>query len=166
MKKIFLLVIVVSMVAFVAGCSQNSKKNTSASSSSAQSEAGQETAAVVADKNNDVILSEIAALYTGVTISVTDLKTQKAEEIVIPFSKEIKIGKTPLSITVVQFMPDFVIMDGGYASKTLEPNNVGAKVKITGAAPEFNGWLFVNYPEIHPYESADYKIVLVNAIKK
>ncbi|MDR2884878.1 MAG: DUF2155 domain-containing protein [Deferribacteraceae bacterium] len=169
MKKIFLIVIVVSMAAFIAGCSQNAKKDTSAAATAPATTTAQEPAApaaVVADKASETVLPELTALYAGVTLKVTNLKDNSTEELVIPFGADTKLGKSPLTVKVVQFMPDFVINEGGYASKTLEPNNVGAKVIISGAEPAFNGWLFASYPDIHPYESAEFKVILINAVKK
>lgn len=162
MKKILLLVVAVSVLAIVAGCSQNSKKNMPAGGAAD----GAAPAVTAADKNVDAVLPELAAAYKGVTVRVVDVKTKKNEEVFIPFSTPTKLGATPLTVTVLQFFPDFVITDAGYSSKTLEPNNVGAKVSVTGATPEFTGWLFVNYPEIHPYEGDNYSLTLINAVKK
>jgi outer membrane murein-binding lipoprotein Lpp len=162
MKKFVLLAVVMSVLMVAVGCSQNSKKNAPGSAGSN----AQPIVATNADRNVDVVLPELAAAYQGVVMRVIDLKTEFSEDILVPFSTPTQMGKTPLVVTVVQFFPDFAITDQGFSSKSMEPNNVGAKVHVTGDKRHFNGWLFANFPDIHPYDSDDYSLIVVEAVKK
>ncbi len=179
MKKLSVLTLCI-LLAFTVACSQNSKKRTAGAmpvnpTPQTAEQAPEGTpgegahANIPATKfevNKEGVDSSITALYKGITIRLTDRKTKQSKDIVIPFSTPTKLEGTPLTVTVTQFYPDFMMSETGYGTRTNEPNNPGAKVKIEGGTPEFDGWLFVNFPDIHPYDNPDYNVVLINAVKK
>jgi len=177
MKKVAVLFLCVLLL-FVAACSQNSgKRKTNAVSPVVPTQDRQNNAVntgkseqkgmpVEFNINKEGLDASILELYNGINIKITNRKTQVAQEKFIPFMTPVKLEGTPLTITVTNFLPDFVMTEGGYTTRSYEPNNPGAKVKITGGTPEFEGWLFVNFPDIHPYDNPDYNVVMINADKK
>ena len=50
---------------------------------------------------------------------------------------------------------------------SMEENNPAAKVIITDNGSQvFDGWLFQEYPDMHPFEHPVWKVVLAGAVKK
>ena len=161
----------------IAACSQNAGKKGGQvvrehlSDSSELDESADETEQTYdspppsADIITDIDAS-ILALYKGITLRVTDRKTQKSVDTFVPFMTPVRLKGTPLTVTATHFFPDFVMSEGGYATRSTEPKNPGAKVKVTGGATEFDGWLFANFPEAHPYDDPDYNLIMLNAVRK
>lgn len=170
MKKLFTLCLVALFALTILGaCSQNNKRPSSSNKSApaAQSNVEQmEYKAPARALAPDVIPNEIKAVYSGVVLTVRDLKTGTSKDVTVNFDETVKIDGTPLVVNIEQFYPDFVMSQDGYSTRTMEPNNVAAKIHVTGIEPEFNGWLFAGFPGVHPFESTEYDILLKASIKK
>lgn len=162
MKKLIVLTAVFLFAAL--GCSQNSKKPGEGSKEVVQSQPRQMAAPSPVTHNH--IDEKLLEIYSGVELEIRDTHTGKASKQIIPFNTATKLEGTPLTAEVTLFYPDFYMTEQGYGTKTTEPNNIAAKLKITGSTPEFDGWLFVSFPDVHPYENPNYSIILVNAVKK
>ncbi|MDR0453526.1 MAG: DUF2155 domain-containing protein [Deferribacteraceae bacterium] len=171
MKKLSVMFLCTLLI-FLAACSQNSgKKGAGAGQGTASTQDVHGTDENDAELTGFVFESDevdpsILALYTGITVKLTDRESKESRDIFIPFMTPTQLEGTPLTVTVTQFFPDFVMSEKGSATRSLEPKNPGAKVKITGANPEFEGWLFSNFPDAHPYDNPDFDIAMVNAVEK
>ncbi len=169
MKKLFTLSLVALFTLTLGACSQNNKRPSSSNNSApaAQSNAEQmEYTAPARALAPAVIPDEIKAAYSGVVITVRDLKKETSKDVTVHFDETVKIDGTPLIVNIEQFYPDFVMSQDGYSTRSMEPNNVAAKIHVTGIEPEFNGWLFAGFPGVHPFESTEYDILIKDAVKK
>ena len=173
MKKLAAALLVASL-AFLPACSQNSKKDRrgtpvlapQAVQPQVNPHAGMgQTAPVTYDISNSVA-PEVAAIYSGVMLQITDLKNHETISAEIPFGEVVEVEGTPLIIAVSRYYPDFIMSENGYGTRSMEENNPAAMVTITGVEQEFSGWLFTLYPDVHPFENPDYDIALEKAIKK
>lgn len=177
MKHLLVLFFCIALV-FAAACSQNSGRKKSSNAVPVMPPTQQEFVGNAADSalpaeqpvntepDKDSVDASVLALYKGVSIRLTDRKTGERRDTFIPFMTPTKLEGTPLTVIVTRFFPDFVRTENGYASRSNEPNNPGAKMRITGGAHEFDGWLFTNFPNIHPYDNPDYNLVMIEAVKK
>lgn len=171
MKK---LIAGIFVCAALFGCSQNSKKEGTPMATPVAKEkavagdnstsAPMSTQTLKAAKA-DELLPEVASAYKGIVISVTDIKKGSSMEMEVPFGQEIKIKDTPLSVTVQSFFPDFTMVNGGVANKSMNENNPGAKVVIKkDGNMMFDGWLFQKFPGTHGLEDADYNMIMVKSV--
>ena len=115
----------------------------------------------------DKVIPAVAEKYSGILIGVANKTDKTQKEVAVPFSQRTAIEGTPLSIEVFSLFPDFTMVDGGYANKSMEESNPGAKVKIYKDGQEiFNGWLFQNFPGMHGLNDEQYDIVMINSVLK
>jgi hypothetical protein len=167
MRKAFILIM--ALVA-IAACSQNNKEpggGQGSSSNVVEAPAAPGAAPMPSTtRAPSAIADEVLALYSGVVIEVTNKATGEALRVDVPFGESVAVEGTPMTLDVVQFLPDFVMGEDGYSTRSLDPVNVAAQVHIHGVDPEFNGVLFMQYPDIHPYEGSEYAVVLVGVINK
>jgi hypothetical protein len=114
----------------------------------------------------DAVSPEVAAVYSGVILKLVDVNTHEASTMDVPFGETVAIEGTNLSITVSSFFPDFVMTETCYGTRTMDQNNPGAKVTVTGGEQEFSGWIFKLYPDMHPFENPNYDVILEGGILK
>jgi hypothetical protein len=155
--RLIALLLCLSVTLFTA-CSQNSKKSGAPVNRSSVQAAD--------TKPSDVYISEdILSRYKGVSFEITEYETGKKTVADVAFDETFQTGG--LTITVLQFFPDFKINDkNSYFTESLEPNNVAARVNVVSADHEFSGWLFASYPEVHPFTDPKYNVTLLKAIEK
>jgi hypothetical protein len=151
--------IVLLCAVFIAACSQNSKK-----SGAAPVKPAAPSAQVSLDAP---IPEEILARYKGVSLEILEIENGKKTAVDVLFGETVQVEGLPITITVIQFFPDFKMSDAdGYYTASLEPNNVAARVSVTSGEHDFSGWLFADYPGIHPFPDPKYDLVLLKAIEK
>lgn len=166
MKK--LLVMLLIMVGMVA-CSQNSSNevvNADNASQQPAASADNATAEPAPAKVID-IPADVQAMYKGLIVSIVDKKSNKETDTEVLIGQKVDVAGTPVSVEIEAYLPDFVMDEAGkITSKSTEEGNPAAKVKIYKAgAMVFEGWLFKNFPDIHPFEDADYGVSLKNSVK-
>lgn len=158
--------------ALLVGCSQNAKKDgtpMSAPTKQESSVAKNDTSADTGVQNlkvskSDELLPEIASAYKGIVVSAADIKKGTNVEMEVPFGTETKINNTPLTIIVQSYFPDFTMVNGGVANKSMTENNPGAKVVIKkDGTMVFDGWLFQKFPGAHGFDDPDYNIIMIKS---
>ncbi|RMG61350.1 MAG: DUF2155 domain-containing protein [Deltaproteobacteria bacterium] len=114
----------------------------------------------------EVFLPEkIKSAWKGVTIQVTDKKTNETKNYDVPLNSEFSIPGSNITIKVGDFFPSFVIEGGKMTSSSNETENPATNVEIReGSKIIFSGWLFARYPDVHPFEHDRYRIVLLKGI--
>ncbi len=113
------------------------------------------------------LLPEITEKYSGIKIEAVNKNDGSKIEITAPFGQKIPIGSTGLEITTSSYFTSFTMVDGGVKNVSMEESNPAAKVIITDNGSQlFDGWLFQEYPDMHPFEHPVWKVVLAGAVKK
>ncbi|MDR2400122.1 MAG: DUF2155 domain-containing protein [Deferribacteraceae bacterium] len=152
------LVTVLLAVLLFAACSQNSKKSGAAPFRASTPSASPAT---------QTIADDILARYSGVTVEILEYETGKKTAVDIPFNETVQAEGFPLAISILQFYPDFKMSEGSnFFTASLEPNNVAARVNIVSDGYEFSGWLFAEYPDMHPLDNPKYNVILLKALEK
>lgn len=114
-----------------------------------------------------VIPDSVKGKWKGVILVVKDKKTNKSQEFTINLNSEIAIPNSNLKISVGDFLPDFKMEGLSITSSSNEPNNPAVRVKVFDKDVEiFKGWLYSNFPAIHPFEHPVYSIALKSGQKK
>jgi len=111
------------------------------------------------------IPDDVKQKYKSLIIAVTDKKANKDIETEVLIGQKAQVSGTALAIEVEYYLPDFT-MDGNImTSKSADENNPAAKVKIYRDGNEvFDGWLFKNFPDMHPYVDEDYAVSLKGSV--
>jgi hypothetical protein len=108
---------------------------------------------------------ETQAAWRGVTILVTDRETGDREQFEVPLAGAELLGSSGLVLTAETFVPDFVMDEHGIRSRSADPVNPAARVRISeDGAADFEGWLFAAMPETLPFQHERYEVLLVEGI--
>ncbi|MBZ4642592.1 MAG: hypothetical protein PWQ25_304 [Deferribacteres bacterium] len=176
MKK--LIVVVLGM--FLFACSQNTVKDENTENSATngqpiqtqQSEkpavSSQESSQKVPQEKRISVPEEVVKKFKSVIIAVSDKKSNKDFETEVLIGQKAQAVGTNLTIEVEYYLPDFVMDANSFmTSKSADENNPAAKVKIYKAQElVFDGWLFKNFPDMHPFVDEDYAISLKGSVLK
>jgi len=112
------------------------------------------------------VAPEVVAAWPRVKLMVGP-KDKPGQEVIIEVGKKVKVENTPLEIEVLNFLPAFKMNDQGITSSGNEPENPAAKVVIRESGkPDWTGWLFEKMPDVHAFAHPDYKVLLLEGIKK
>lgn len=163
------LIFVISAVFLFSACSQNTnRQDFEISTNTAQVSITPEQASAGMKVTEPVeLLPEIEKIYSGIQIEAVNKKNNNKINVFVPFNETVKIGDTGLSIYTKSYFTDFTINAGGVKNVSMVEKNPGAKVTITNNGKEvFDGWLFQNFPEMHPFEHPEWKIIMLNGVKK
>ncbi|MDR2105555.1 MAG: DUF2155 domain-containing protein [Deferribacteraceae bacterium] len=157
----FLVIIIFAVL--LAACSQNSKKSGAAPVKSSSS-----PAAAVAAEQIEPIPAEILERYKGARFEILEFESGKKVVVDLLFNETVRVENFPITISIIQFFPDFKMSEANnFFTASLEPNNLAARVNVaTDDGHEFYGWLFAEYPAIHPFPDPKYDLVLLNAIER
>jgi hypothetical protein len=94
-------------------------------------------------------------------------KGGKGKEIVVAVGQTTKLEGAPLEIEVDAFAPSFKMTGDAIVSDGAEATNPAAKVVIREAGkPDWTGWLFAKMPDVHAFPSEQWKVVLLDGVKK
>jgi hypothetical protein len=164
---------------FLLACSQNAmKEEDSKSKAKPATETTQpaQTAEKSTETQNEtvqqpqrqvVVPDEVKQKYKSLIIAVTDKKSNKDIETEVLIGQKAQPSGTDLTVEVEYYLPDFTMDGNDMTSKSTEENNPAAKIKIyKGDNEVFDGWLFKNFPDMHPFVDEDYAVSLKGSVTK
>ncbi|SNB47376.1 DUF2155 domain-containing protein [Geobacter sp. DSM 9736] len=145
----------VVVVVAVVGCSRKEEQREKVSPS------GQ-----VTKKEAVVVVPEsVKGKWKAVKIAVTDKTTNKESVYTVNIGSSFTIPNSDLSVSVVNFLPHFMMEGTTLTSQSNEPKNPAAQVKILeGGKDVFKGWLFTLYPTTHAFQHPKYGFTLVDFV--
>ena len=115
-----------------------------------------------------IVPKEVSSKYKSVIIEVVYKTTNKTVDTDVLIGQKAEVAGTPLTIEVEAYLPDFVMdQNSMMTSKSAEEKNPAVKVKVYKADKlVFDGWLFKNFPDVHPFEDPEYKLSLKSSVTK
>ncbi|MBI5136959.1 MAG: DUF2155 domain-containing protein [Nitrospirae bacterium] len=115
-----------------------------------------------AKKGKTVVPPEVAGRWKAATFILVDRGGSQATEIQVPLEGEYTFGDGHLKLFLHHFLPDLKINDDNvYTSVSNNPDNPAAHVTIYEDGKEvFEGWLFSEFPGIHPFQHPRYGVTL------
>ncbi len=112
-----------------------------------------------------VVPKSVQGKWKAVKIAVTDKSTNKDTVYTVTIGTPFKIPNSDLTITVNNFLPQFVMEGTTLTSQSNEPKNPAAQVRIMEKDQEiFKGWLFALYPTTHAFQHPKYGFTLVDFV--
>ena len=164
------LIALLSITILVTACSQNTNKQEfvrAENAAPAPAVTPKQSAAGMKLTKPTELLPEITEKYSGIKIEAVNKSDGSKMEIIAPFCQKTVIGNTGLEIIISSYFTSFTMVDGGVKNVSMEENNPAAKVIITDNGSQvFDGWLFQEYPDMHPFEHPVWKVILAGAVKK
>jgi len=113
-----------------------------------------------------VVPDSVKGKWSSVILTVTEKATSKTEEVKVKLNSEYTIPKTSLKVKVGEFLPDFSMQGLNITSNSNEPKNPAVSVKVFDGDKEiFSGWLWSNFPTMHPFEHEKYELQLKEGVK-
>ncbi len=114
-----------------------------------------------------IVPDSVKGKWDGVVILVKDKETKKEKEYTVNLNSDLKLPDSNIKISVGDFLPDFKMNGRTITSLSNEPNNPAVRVKVFDNDKEiFKGWLYLKFPDVHPFEHPKYSIALKNGVKK
>jgi len=108
-----------------------------------------------------VVPADVQKKWKAVVIEVANKQTKDQKDYVVDISQGFIIPNTKIRLNVVAFLPDFSMSAKGITSRSNELRNPAAKVVIyENGTKIFEGWLFQEFPTVHPFEHKVFAIKL------
>lgn len=99
--------------------------------------------------------------WTKAVIVIEDKKTGKKTEQTVPIGAEVPLKDTKLTLRTGEFLPDFKMTETAITTASLELNNPALRVEILeGGETIFKGWLYLKFPDVHPFEHDKFSVKL------
>lgn len=103
--------------------------------------------------------------WTAVKIEVLYKENNEKKQLDIPLNSSFDVPGSDITISVGQFFPEFTLEGNKYTSVSNDLKNPATNIEIKqGDNVIFKGWLFANYPSVHPFENEKYGITLLGGI--
>jgi hypothetical protein len=103
--------------------------------------------------------------WSAVKVEVLYKEKNEKKQFDVPLNSDFAVPDSDIVISVGEFFPEFTLDGNTYTSISNEEKNPATKVKITQEDKViFEGWLFTNFPSVHPFENEKYGITLVGGI--
>ena len=107
----------------------------------------------------------VKAKWKAMKIGLLDLATKQETPYVVKADSELAIPGTGLTLRALALVPDFTMDNGVITSRGEAANNPAAQIQVTeGGKTIFRGWLFVRFPEAHPFEHPKYALRLLELV--
>ncbi|GFO67630.1 lipoprotein [Geomonas limicola] len=146
--------LVLSLVATVAIAGCNEKEKTS-SKVTTQQQPARASSVVVPDS--------VKGKWKAVKIAVADKNANRQKVYELELGKDFKLPDSDITLTVVNFLPNFVMEGTTLTSISNELKNPAAQLVISEGKKEiFKGWLFTLYPTTHAFQHPQFGFTLVD----
>jgi len=116
---------------------------------------GQQSEAVI------VVPDSVQGKWKSVTLAVLDKTSGKATDYEVAIGSKVPIPGADLVVEVLYFMPDFAMFGNKRTSKSNEPKNPAAQVRVSEGGKEiYKNWLFSMLKTPHAFQHPKYDISL------
>lgn len=113
-----------------------------------------------------VIPEALKGKYTGVELVVTEKGQAQGKTYTVGLHKSLAVPGSDLVIEVGDYLPSLSVGDNAVTSG-LEETNPAVKITVTEKGKEiYDGWLFQNFPNVHPFEHERFGISLKRGLKR
>ncbi len=117
-------------------------------------------------KGSTVVPPEVAGKWRAATFIVVDRESSQAAEVTVPLEGEYAFGDGHLKLFLHHFLPDLKINDDNvFTSVSNNPENPAAHVTVYEDGKEvFDGWLFSEFPGMHPFQHPRFGVTLKEGV--
>jgi hypothetical protein len=169
MKKLFVAMLVGSLIFTAAGCKKKEEKPQlppgHPSTEGGMPQTGMPDMPKVDRKV--VVPAEVKAKWKAVKLNIEDKTAKSTKEYTVAVGSELAVPNTKMKIKVLAFLPDFRMGEKDITSASDKPNNPAAQVLVTESGKEDQKiWLYSMHPGIHPFAHDRVALTLVGGVNK
>ena len=114
-----------------------------------------------------VVPPEVEKTYSGVRITWKDSGSGKEGTLDVPLGGTARVPDSDLQVRADAFLPAFTMSGDAITSQGVEPTNPAARITVAEKGNEiFAGWIFTNFPDVHPFQHPRFSLKLAGGVKK
>jgi hypothetical protein len=114
-----------------------------------------------------VVPPEVAKTYSAIRLTWKDSKSGKEGALDIPLDGIARVPNSDLEVRADVFLPAFTMTANEITSNGVELTNPAARITVAEKGNEvFGGWIFTNFPDVHPFEHPRFSLRLAGGVKK
>ena len=114
-----------------------------------------------------VVPPEVEKTYSAIRLTGKDSKSGKEGALDIPLGGVARVPDSDLEVRSDVFLPAFTMTANEITSNGVELTNPAARITVAEKGNEvFGGWIFTNFPDVHPFEHPRFSLRLAGAVKK
>jgi hypothetical protein len=114
-----------------------------------------------------VVPPEVAKTYSAIQLTWKDSQAARDGTLDVPLGASARIPGSDLEVRADVFLPAFTMAAEEITSNGIELSNPAARITVLEKGKEvFGGWIFTNFPDVHPFEHPRYTLRLAGAVKK
>jgi hypothetical protein len=114
-----------------------------------------------------VVPPEVEKTYSGIRLTWKESSGGKEGMLDVPLGGSARIPDSELDVRADVFLPAFTMAGEEITSQGVEPNNPAARITVAEKGNEvFSGWIFTNFPDVHPFQHPRFSLKLTGGVKK
>jgi hypothetical protein len=114
-----------------------------------------------------VVPPEVARTYSAIRLTWKDSGSGKEGALDVPLGGSARIPGSDLEVRADVFLPAFTMAAEEITSNGVALTNPAARITVLDKGNEvFGGWIFTNFPDVHPFEHPRFSLRLAGAVKK
>ena len=114
-----------------------------------------------------VVPPEVATTYSAIRVTWKDSAGGKEGTLDIPLGGSARVPNSDLEVHADVFLPAFTMTADEITSNGVELTNPAARLTVVEKDKQvFGGWIFTNFPDVHPFEHARFSLRLAGGVKK
>lgn len=117
--------------------------------------------------NRLVVPPEVTQTYSAIQLAWKDSTGGKEGTLDVPLAGTARIPGSDLDVRADVFLPAFTMTAEEITSNGVELTNPAARITVLEKGKEiFGGWIFTNFPDVHPFQHPRYSLRLGSAVRK
>ena len=117
--------------------------------------------------NKLVVPPEIAKTYSAIRLTWKNSQNGKEGQLDVPLGGTAKVPESEMEVRADVFLPAFTMAGDAITTQGLEATNPASRITVSDQGKEiFSGWIFANYPDVHPFQHPRYSLRLAGGVKK
>jgi hypothetical protein len=117
--------------------------------------------------NSLIVPPEVEKTYSAIRLAWKNSQTGKEGAVDVPLGRSARIPDSRMDVRADAFLPAFTMAGDAITSQGVEPTNPAARITVSDDGKEiFGGWIFSNYPDVHPFQHPRFQLRLAGGVKK
>jgi hypothetical protein len=114
-----------------------------------------------------VVPPEVAKTYSAIRLTWKDSGGGREGTLDVSLGGSARVPDSDLEVRADVFLPAFTMVAEEITSNGVELSNPAARITVVEKGKEiFGGWIFTNFPDVHPFEHPRFSLRLAGAVKK
>ncbi len=114
-----------------------------------------------------VVPPAVDKTYSAIRLTWKDLSSGKEGAVDVPLGGSARVPNSELEVHADAFLPAFTMTADEITSNGVELTNPAARLTVVEKDKQvFSGWIFTNFPDVHPFEHPRFSLRLAGAVKK